>query len=331
MQKTRNKRRVESSPDYVASVNRAIDFIMGNLGRPLRLGEIAGAAGFSAFHFHRVFQALVGETPTDFAKRLRLERAVAMMAADRRMGLARIASGCGFATASDFSRSFKQKYGVTPRAFDLEAWQREHRAALEATLPEAARALHVSRPAARTNPDGFRVRVRSLPARTVAYIRVSDPYHGGVVEATERLMAWADRHGVGDNQWLGYQWENPELVPLEQCRYHVAVVVDDDFAAGDSGRFGLENEPRSRARKSGRRRASEIGRYKFPAMTVAEIEIRGSIDLELRALQYLYGVWLPRSGRMPADHPCFEAWCGRPFAHGVEYFELGAQLPVTGM
>jgi AraC family transcriptional regulator len=63
-------------------------------------------------------------------------------------------------------------------------------------------------------------------------------------------------------------------------------------------------------------------------MVVAEVELRGGIDLELRALQWLYGTWLPRSGFVPDDHPCFEAWIGRPFAYGTDYFELHVQLPV---
>ena len=72
----------------------------------------------------------------------------------------------------------------------------------------------------------------------------------------------------------------------------------------------------------------EVGRHRFPPMTVAEVAIRGGLDLELCALQWLYGSWLPRSGFVPDDQPAFEAWSGRPFAHGTEYFELAAQLPI---
>ena len=59
-----------------------------------------------------------------------------------------------------------------------------------------------------------------------------------------------------------------------------------------------------------------------------QVEVRGGVELELRALQWLYGVWLPRSGYVPDDQPCFEAFIGRPFAHGMEHFELHAHLPV---
>ena len=34
------------------------------------------------------------------------------------------------------------------------------------------------------------------------------------------------------------------------------------------------------------------------------------------------------SGYVPDDQPAFEAWLGRPFAHGLEHFELMLHLPV---
>jgi AraC family transcriptional regulator len=125
-----------------------------------------------------------------------------------------------------------------------------------------------------------------------------------VLGAAERLVAWAERQNLAKGQWLGYQWDNPEITPLEDCRYYVAVEAE---------RFA----PRR-----------EIGRFQFPPMVVAEVEMFGGLDLELRLLQWLYGAWLPRSGYVPDDQPVFEAWIGRPFAHGSELFELKIQLPV---
>jgi AraC family transcriptional regulator len=301
-----SKARETTPAAYVERVNAAIDHVVTHLGEPMRLVAVARAAKFSPFHFHRVFQALMGVTLADFVKRLRLEKAVAMMASGRgRPSLTRIALESGFSSSSDFSRCFRQAFGVAPSRFDVGAWQETHRAEFEAIVEGAVGRLHLRRLAAAGNPDGFRVKIRELPARTVAYVRVTNPYEGSaVVDAAERLVAWAEQESLADGQWLGYQWENPELVPLERCRYHVAVEAERFVARG------------------------EIGRFRFPAMEVAQVEVRGGIDLELRALQWLYGSWLPRSGYVPDDHPCFEAWIGRPFQHGVERFELYAQLPV---
>jgi AraC family transcriptional regulator len=303
--RTSRKTRRATARRYTERVNRAIDHVVIHLDEPLRLADVSRAAGLSPFHFHRVFQALVGETVADFVKRLRLEKALLMMAHGRRTSLTQVALACGFSSSSEFSRSFRQRFGMAPSRFDLGAWRDEHRSKLYAATGEFGGRPQLQGLPAPHNPDRFRVKIRALPARTVAYIRVSDPYRtGAVAGAVNRLVAWAERHALSGGQWLGYQWDNPEIVALEDCQYHIAVEAE---------RF----TPRG-----------EIGRFTFPPMTVAQVEVRGGIDLELRALQWLFGTWLPRSGYVPDDHPCFEAFIGLPFAHGTEYFELHAQLPV---
>lgn len=294
-----------TQPDYVKRVNLAIDHIVQNLAEPLSLDELARVASFSPFHFHRVFRALVGEPLLQFIRRLRLERALALMSHHRQMTLTEVAFACGFSSSSDFSRTFRQRYGVPPSAFDIEVFRQCNRELLETVTAESWGRHRLSQPA-RAEPDDFAVRLRDLPARTVAYIRVLDPFHGsGVREATQRLLAWAEGRGLADGQWLGYMWDDPEIVAHCDCRYDVALEVEDVVPHG------------------------EIGRFEFPPMRVAQVEVKGGVDLELRMLQWFFGTWLPQSGYVPIDQPNFEAWIGRPFAHGTEYFEILAQLPVA--
>jgi AraC family transcriptional regulator len=54
--------------------------------------------------------------------------------------------------------------------------------------------------------------------------------------------------------------EQPEITSLEDCHYHVAVEAERFVPTG------------------------EIGRFRFPPMIVAQVEVRSGIDLELRAL-----------------------------------------------
>ena len=290
---------------YVERVNQAMDYVLSHLAEPLRLEDVARAAALSPCHFHRVFQAMVGVTLAEFVKRSRLDKALFLMAHAKRPSLTKIALECGFSSSSDFSRCFKQRFDVPPSAFDINAWREAHRSDLRATMPASAGVVHLDHLPAADNPEGFRVKIRKLPARTVAYIRVSNPYRGDAVpRAVERLVRWAERNALADGQWLGYQWENPEITALEDCQYYVAVEAEG-FA------------PRG-----------EIGRFQFPPMDVAQVEIRGGLELELRALQWLFGTWLPHSAYVPDDQPCFEAWIGRPYAHGDAYFELHALLPI---
>ena len=225
-----------------------------------------------------------------------------------RRSLTDVALDCGFSSSSDFSRSFRQRYGQPPSQFDLEAFRNSRREEFERLMLNEAAAPRVTSLQAGQNPDGFEAKLRDLPARTVAYIRVFDPYRDGVAQAAcERLLAWALAHGRADGQWLGYMWDEPEIVALKDCRYDAAVVVN----SGDA--FDTEGE---------------IGRFEFPPMRVAEVVVNGDIALEARAIDWLYRTWLPRSGYVPDDQPAFEAWVGRPFAHGTERFEIACQLPI---
>ncbi len=292
-------------PDYVERVNRAIDCVLTHLDEALPLERVARAADFSPYHFHRIFRALMGETLAQFVKRVRLERALRLVSHEPERSLTDIALACGFGSSSDFSRSFKQHFGVPPSAFDVDAFRAARREEFErAAGPNHRHLLRGLKPG--ENPDGFEVRIRSLPPRKVAYIRVLDPYRPDVVmQAASRLVAWAETSGASGGQWLGYMWDDPEIVAREDCRYDVGVVVEDCRPDG------------------------EVGCFEFPSMTVAEVELRGGIDLEMRALDWLWRTWLPASGYLPTDQPSFEAWIGRPFGHGDEHFELRLQLPVT--
>ena len=160
--------------DYVERVNRGIDHVLSNLSSPLRLEDVARAACFSPFHFHRVFRSLVGETLQQFVKRQRLERALRMMAHAPLRSLTEVALDCGFSSSSDFSRNFKTRYGVAPSAFDLQAWRDEKRGEMLDVVANSACKLVRLPPG--ENPDGFEVVLRDLEPRRVAYIRVTDPY-----------------------------------------------------------------------------------------------------------------------------------------------------------
>lgn len=296
-----------ATADYVERINRAIDHVMRHLADPLPLEEVARAACFSPFHFHRLFKALVGETVHDFVKRVRLEQALRLLSHRRQMSLTEVALACGFSSSSDFSRSFRARYGVPPRRFDLQGQRGDGRRQLvEAVWPEGGRQPLQRLPPGR-NPDGFVARVRAVPARRVAYLRVFRPYEGdGVARAAQRLVAWARARGLAGGQWLGYQWEDPEIVPLAHCRYDVGLEIPHGVPVD-----------------------GDIGVAVFPPTTLAEVDLAGPAELELRALDWLFTTWLPASGYVPDHQPCFEAWAGEPFAHGVEHFELRVQLPVV--
>jgi len=80
------------------------------------VGELARRSSYSLDHFSRVFQQVTGETPKDYAVRLRLERAMTLLH-DSSQTIGQIADVVGYRDVGFFSRQFKQKVGVSPAHF----------------------------------------------------------------------------------------------------------------------------------------------------------------------------------------------------------------------
>lgn len=91
-------------------------YIQRHITEPIDRAALAALAGFSMPHFHRVFLARVGESPTAYIRRLRLERAGRKL----RMGaidIGEVALAAGYGSHNAFSKAFKQHFGLSPQAF----------------------------------------------------------------------------------------------------------------------------------------------------------------------------------------------------------------------
>ena len=294
------------STTLLASI-RAVDYVTQHLAGPLRLEDVARAACFSPYHFHRIFRVQMGETLASFVRRIRLERSVYLLSHRAGASLTEIALSCGFSSSSDFSRSFRAHYGVSPRRFDVERFRLSRREAMRVSLTSPDERHRLARLAAGRIPIGFTATIRNCAARRVAYIRVHRPYESDhVPQAVARLLAWADARGLADGQWLGYQWDDPEIVPLEKCRYDIGLEVPDTTVAD-----------------------GEVSITEFASCSVAESRHRRFRRRRATRPRLALSAWLPTSGYAPAHQPMFEAFNGRPFAHGREHFELRVQLPVV--
>lgn len=78
----------------------------------LDLGRLARSASYSPCHLIRIYRDVFDETPTEYAARLRSDRAWRMVR-DTRMPVCEITEALGFESQSAFCRAFKNSFGVT--------------------------------------------------------------------------------------------------------------------------------------------------------------------------------------------------------------------------
>jgi AraC family transcriptional regulator len=97
-------------------LRRVIDYISANIDGDISLADLARVAGLSPFHFARKFTLAMGTSPKRYVSRMRLDRAMAELAAGR-LPLAQIALNAGFSSQASFTRAFRRTTSVTPQEY----------------------------------------------------------------------------------------------------------------------------------------------------------------------------------------------------------------------
>jgi AraC-like DNA-binding protein len=121
--------RIVSGPAVAVLVRlrRARDLMDRCYADQLDLAAMAREAGFSRFHFARLFRTVYGETPGGYLSRRRVERAKDLLgAAD--LSVTEVCMVVGFSSLGSFSSRFSELVGMSPSRYRLV--QRERQAPL---------------------------------------------------------------------------------------------------------------------------------------------------------------------------------------------------------
>ena len=104
--------------DYRAVIQESIDYMEDNITAEISPAELAERAGFSLYHYYRLFQNALGMPLGQYLTRRRLLHAAYAMA--RGGSGVDAALGYGFDTYAGFYRAFRREFGCTVAEF-LEA------------------------------------------------------------------------------------------------------------------------------------------------------------------------------------------------------------------
>lgn len=104
--------RPESCEPRNERIARARQFIDEHYAEAIAIDDLAALAGFSKFHFIRVFREAYGMPPHAYQNAIRIARAREALASGR--SAAEVALETGYADQSHFTRRFKRLVGVAP-------------------------------------------------------------------------------------------------------------------------------------------------------------------------------------------------------------------------
>lgn len=99
--------------EYTKEIKKAMNYIENNLNKEIRMEEIADSAGFSKYHFQRVFKRETGLNLYGYIQKRRLAEASSLLR-NTNIRILDIAVYLCFESQEVFTRAFKKVYGLPP-------------------------------------------------------------------------------------------------------------------------------------------------------------------------------------------------------------------------
>ena len=98
-------------------------FIDKSFSEPINLNDITNEAFFSRYHFIRTFKLIYGETPHQYLKKVRIEKAKQFLKEGQ--SIIEVCQLIGFESSSSFMGLFKKATKQTPSEFRKEYLQQK--------------------------------------------------------------------------------------------------------------------------------------------------------------------------------------------------------------
>ena len=277
-----------SRAEYERRLHRVLAHIDEHLDEPVNLVQLARVANFSAYHFHRLFAAHVGETVGAYLTRRRVEQAAARLASQPRLRVLAVALDVGFGSAEAFTRAFKKRFGCAPSHWKISpAYRKEKSNPGQAKRsPDQAklRGKGYARSMSSSSKIPITVEVKSRPAARIAYQRYQGPFGEPLGRFWgEEVYPWLAANNLLGRPRFGISQDDPQVTAENKCRYDAGVAVDAEFVAPQNAQVAIVPG----------------GLYACARFKGTSREVPLTWDRLLRE-------WLPASGYQLDARPCFE-------------------------
>jgi len=253
-------------------VLRVLKYCNENPASDLSLDRLAELGLMSRFHWHRVFQALTGETCAQTVRRIRMHRAATWLLTSD-LPIAQIAASVGYPNIQSFTRSFSDRFGVPP-----------------ATFRSAGNPCPPLNHTLRGNFHMFKVEIDQIPERRLAAL-----LHQGSYTGMGSVFGQLFETAAGQNLWprvggiVGVHYDDPNVTSEENLRAHAGLIIGDKQPI-----------------------PQPLEEVNLDAGECAVLHYKGPYTAIKVAYDFLYGDWLPKSGREPAAEPPYELYLNDP-------------------
>jgi AraC family transcriptional regulator len=306
-----------SRHEYIARINQVMDYMEKHLDQSIRLDVLSEVAHFSSFHFHRIFTLLVGETPSVFLLRIRIEKAAQAIKDDSNRSISEIAYDCGFSSVSLFSRCFRKHFGMTAKNFrntekpvlvqsgvyyskNGQLIGKKNQLSIEAEPHLCSVKLK------QLIIMDTKVTVKDMPEMDVIYCRHTGAFNQ-INEAYGKLMKWAGPRGLLNHpeaRTLTVYHDDPTVTEIGKVRQSACLIVNSNVKV-----------------------EGEIGKMTVPGGKYAV----GHFEINVTQFEQAWNtvcLWFTESGYEPGPGYPYELYYNNHEDHPEKKFILDVCVPV---
>lgn len=234
--------------EHIKKINKVIDYITQNLSAPLSVDQLAGVAGLSKYHFHRVFKEQTGEAVEKFIVRKRMEKAGRELSRPTDTLVSEVAYGIGYSSVALFCRKFKAHFGMTATEYrsrnrEKNSKNRQSPHTNQEYISVLTRYLCDSK----SIKIGDKMmnctfEIKQIEPKKVVYYRHVGAFNQ-IGSSIGKLMQWAYPRGLVKNPPLvGANYlDDPDITLVDKLQSDVFLVVGQDVKVdGEIGQYTIE-------------------------------------------------------------------------------------------
>jgi AraC family transcriptional regulator len=264
--------------EYIEPVNKVIRYIEQTIDKEFSLEDLASVACFSPFHFQRVFKAVMGESPKQYIKRLRLEEAARILTFQPELNILEVALRVGFQSLEAFSRAFKDYYTISPNNYrKLEEIERINinQIPYVKNIVENETKIEISLPSKNLEFNDLLIEIVKRPTQKCVYLQTTLQSPQIIKGSFKKIKQWSEAHEIfsDDTIVFGIIKDYPIFTSIEKCRYLTCVSV-----------------------KTLTKTSGLVSYLEIPSTRYASFNINGGFHEIIKLVSYIVHNWLPQSG-----------------------------------
>jgi AraC family transcriptional regulator len=276
--------------EYYKAINTAVDFINSHLHEQINLYDLANAVHISGFHFHRIFKAVLGESPGEYIQRLRMEKAAFKLHTSRAT-IYDIAEQTGYQSHHAFTKAFKKYYGMSPSDYRRKPY-------------------YLNNPIQTSEKLNVEPEIKEILPKKVISTKVHNPFENpdAYTDAWKKLIVFMNVNGVpnGDCEYLCLMRDISVITRPQHYRSYACITnINDRKPHGIFGQKTIDG-----------------GLY-------AVFSSKGSYSNLEHLYRYIYRDWIPHNRYELRDAASFEKFLNTPDAVSVNDLQTEVYIPLT--